>query len=144
MTDDLATELIELAATPWVNSQARVACRSAAAEIDRLRAQIAEALDYEWRGDNFDQKHIRAILEGDLSRGLQGAAEPMFPSALADWNSPEDAVYDADPWTDPEPYIAGTNGVRHAHWDPVCCGEPCQHAPRTREQFDAEQEANRG
>jgi len=91
MTDDLATELIELAATPWVNSQARVACRSAAAEIDRLRAQIAEALaDARSKVLNDDPSEYAGFEEGlehgasiqaektirILSRGSQGAAEP--------------------------------------------------------------------
>ena len=107
-------------------------------QLRERNAQITEALAALVDAPTTDEGWSNA--HAILSRGSQGAAEPTT-SAEHDRdrrNDGEGIPVGAmpEPWTDPEPYV-DFNGVRTA----LPIG---RSHPRSREQFDAEQEANRG
>jgi len=109
----------------------------AADEIDRLRAQIAEALAElsSTPGGVHQKMRLRAI----LSRGSQGAAEPsaLDPVYVAD------ARNEAIDIVDRNTRLGGTGKPRSAE-AAVDALIAWGWRPPIHPQFDAEQEANRG
>lgn len=103
--------------------EAADALEAQSAELAALNAWIDEARDV-WAGSwqfglGFDD---RLVLDRILSRGVQPAPEP---------------------WTDPAPYLNAKTGDRYAYRDAWPSMVNLTLKPRTRSQYDAENEMTR-